>query len=122
MARSRVAVLRTRPETVLEDYERLCELAGMKEALDPGATTILKDNISWHLLYPGANTTPWQLEGTIQALKGAGFLNLRMGRLADAVDRLDKVIELDAVDRIGAVALKDLAIDAMKEDACCEVA
>ena len=58
MARSKVAVLRTTPETVLDDYQRLCELAGMKDALDSSATTILKDNISWHLLYPGANTTP----------------------------------------------------------------
>ena len=31
-------------------------------------TTILKDNISWHFPFPAANTTPWQLEGTIQAL------------------------------------------------------
>ena len=76
MAKSKVAVLRTTPETVLDDYQRLCELAGMKDALDAGATTILKDNISWHLLYPGANTTPWQMEGTILALRGAGFTDL----------------------------------------------
>ncbi len=76
MLKSKVAVLRTTPETVLEDYQRLCELAGMREAMDPTATTILKDNISWHLLYPGANTTPWQLEGTILALKAAGFNDL----------------------------------------------
>jgi uncharacterized protein (DUF362 family) len=73
MPRARVSVLKVTPETVLDDVERLCELAGMKEALDPGATTILKDNISWHFPFPGANTTPWQLEGTIRALKGAGF-------------------------------------------------
>ena len=71
--RAKVAVLRTQPKTVLEDYQRLCDLAGMAEALDPGATTILKDNISWHYPMPSANTTPWQLEGTILALLGAGF-------------------------------------------------
>lgn len=48
----------------------------MKEALRPGATTILKDNISWHFPFPGANTTPWQLEGTIQALRAQGFADL----------------------------------------------
>lgn len=73
MAKSKVAVLKVRPETVLDDVQRLCELAGMKQALDPNATTILKDNISWHFPFPGANTTPWQLEGTILALKEAGF-------------------------------------------------
>src|SRR3954466_11507081 len=71
--RSKVAVLRVTPSTVLSDIHRLCELAGMREALDPGATTILKDNISWHYPFPAANTTPWQLEGTIQALRGSGL-------------------------------------------------
>jgi len=73
MAKAKVAVLKCKPETILHDVERLCELAGMKEALAPGKTTILKDNISWHYPFPGANTTPWQMEGTIQALRGAGY-------------------------------------------------
>jgi uncharacterized protein (DUF362 family) len=74
--RSRVAVLRTQPETVLQDYQRLFKLAGGPEALDPNVTTILKDNISWHFPMPSANTTPWQLEGTILALRRAGFNDL----------------------------------------------
>lgn len=73
---SKVAILRTKPESVLEDYQHLCELAGIKQALSPDHTTILKDNISWHLLYPGSNTTPWQLEGTILGLKNSGFNDL----------------------------------------------
>ncbi len=77
MARqARVAVLRTQPETVLQDYVRLFELAGGREALDPAATTILKDNISWHFPMPSANTTPWQLEASILALRRAGFADL----------------------------------------------
>lgn len=76
MPKSKVAVLFTRPETVLEDYGRLLDLAGVKAALDPGCPTILKDNISWHYPMPSANTTPWQLEGTIMALKGRGFDDL----------------------------------------------
>ena len=96
MTRAKVAVLRTTPDTVLDDYQRLCELAGMKEALDPEATTILKDNISWHLLYPGSNTTPWQLEGTILALRNAGFNDLvdvhnkTVVTIADLGDRYNK--------------------------------
>jgi uncharacterized protein (DUF362 family) len=74
--RAKVAVLRTQPETVLEDYQRLCDLAGMAEALDANATTILKDNISWHYPMPAANTTPWQLEASILALREAGFEDL----------------------------------------------
>ncbi len=74
--RSKVAVLRTQPETVLQDYQRLFELAGGAGTLDPNATTILKENISWHYPMPSANTTPWQLEGTILALRRAGFEKL----------------------------------------------
>ncbi len=73
MSKAKVAILRTKPATVVEDYQRLCELAGMKDALDASTQTILKDNITWHNVFPGVNTTPWQLEGTIQALKQSGL-------------------------------------------------
>jgi uncharacterized protein (DUF362 family) len=74
--RPRVAVLRVAPATILQDIDRLLELAGLRAALDASATTILKDNISWHFPFPAANTTPWQLEGTILALRKAGFGDL----------------------------------------------
>ncbi|MEI7603492.1 MAG: DUF362 domain-containing protein [bacterium] len=73
MVKSKVAVLRTKPETVLADYKKLLLLAGVNETLDKTKTTILKDNISWHMPMPAANTTPWQLEGTIQSLNENGF-------------------------------------------------
>ena len=74
--KSKVAVLYTRPDSVLQDYQRLFELAGGPASLDPSQPTILKDNITWHFPMPGANTTPWQLEGTILALRAAGFNDL----------------------------------------------
>ena len=40
-----VAAVRTTPETILEDYERVMKLAGFEEALDPTKQTILKNNI-----------------------------------------------------------------------------
>jgi len=73
---SKVAIVRTSPATVLDDVARVMHLAGLGGALDPAAPTILKNNLSWHLLYPAANTTPWQLEGAITALRQAGFSNL----------------------------------------------
>lgn len=73
---SRVAVVRTTPQTVLADVRRVMDLAGLRESLDPDAGTILKNNLSWHLMYPGANTTPWQLEGAILGLREAGFSDL----------------------------------------------
>jgi len=76
MKKAKVAILRTTPKTVIEDYVKLCKLAGIKKALDQSKKTILKDNITWHYLYPGVNTTPWQLEGTIQALQKNGFSDI----------------------------------------------
>jgi hypothetical protein len=76
MSRSIVSVLRTRPETVLSDISELMSLAGVGETLDHDAETILKDNISWHFPFLSANTTPWQLEGTIRTLREKGFKSL----------------------------------------------
>ena len=76
MAKSKVAVVKTKPETILQDTERLMQLAGFEQALAKGTTTILKDNISWHFPFPAANTTPWQMEGTVIALRNAGYQNL----------------------------------------------
>src|SRR5262245_49028072 len=76
MSKAKVAVLKTKPETVLQDYERVMEMAGLEQALAPSNTTILKDNISWHFPFPGANTTPWQLEGTILGLRKHGYNEL----------------------------------------------
>ncbi|MHC4241381.1 MAG: DUF362 domain-containing protein, partial [Planctomycetota bacterium] len=70
---AKVAVIKTRPETVIEDVDRLVEMAGLKDALPLDKPTILKDNISWHMPFLSANTTPWQLEGIIKALCKRGY-------------------------------------------------
>jgi len=74
--RAIVAVKKTTPPAVFDDIAALMGTAGLKDALKPGVTTILKDNISWHLPLLSANTTPWQLEGAIKALNAAGFPDL----------------------------------------------
>ena len=66
----KVAIVRTTPETVLDDYARLMTLAGYQEALPKGKRTLLKINISWQTWYPACSTTPWQLEGVIRVLQG----------------------------------------------------
>ncbi len=74
--RGRVALLRTRPETVLEDYRRLLKLANYEAALPKDRDTLLKINISWQQWYPACSTTPWQLEGVIRTLLADGYRNL----------------------------------------------
>ncbi len=71
--RGRVAILRTTPQTVLEDYKRLLHLANYQANLPKDHETILKINISWQLWYPGCSTPPWQLEGVIKTLLEDGY-------------------------------------------------
>lgn len=68
-----VAVIKTTPETVLADTRQMMLDAGLEESLPKDKTVILKDNISWHFPYLSANTTPWQLEATIQGLHENGY-------------------------------------------------
>ena len=73
MSKAKVAIVKTTPATVLEDHHRVMNLAGYQDVLDKSKDTALKINISWHFFYPAANTTPWQLDGVIRAMKRDGF-------------------------------------------------
>lgn len=48
------------------------------------------------------------------ALKGAGFLELRLGDYKSAQERLEKVAELDSKDRLGAQALLQVVREALE--------
>ena len=82
MKKAKVAILKTGPATVLEDYARLLDLAGAKQASwprgrrPPSSRTTSPGTIP----FPRANTTPWQLEGTILALRRHGFNDLAASR------------------------------------------
>lgn len=74
--RGKVAVLKTTPQTVLEDYAQVMALADFESALPKAIDTILKINISWQTWYPACSTEPWQLEGVVRTLQRAGYENL----------------------------------------------
>lgn len=71
--KGKVAVLKTTPESVVEDYRRLMNLADYQQALPKDKETLLKINISWDTWYPACSTAPWQLEGVAQELLDAGY-------------------------------------------------
>ena len=73
MAKAKVAVLKTTPATVLEDYSRLMHLANYQQFLPKDKETALKTNISWEYFYPACSTTPWQLDGVISTLLNDGY-------------------------------------------------
>jgi uncharacterized protein (DUF362 family) len=74
--KGKVAVLKTSPDTVLEDYEELMRLAGVESVLTKDVQTGLKINISWQTWYPACSSTPWQIEGVIRALQNFGYTDL----------------------------------------------
>ena len=71
-----VAVVKTTPQTILDDAARVMQLAGFEAALPRSARTGLKINISWQTWYPACSSTPWQLEGAIRSLRAAGYTDL----------------------------------------------
>ncbi|MDZ7725139.1 MAG: DUF362 domain-containing protein [candidate division KSB1 bacterium] len=87
---SKVAVIKTSPDQVIDDTKQLFMQAEAGKALDKNKTTILKDNISWHFPYLSANTTPWQLEGTIQSLQAMGYTDISSVHNNTVVTNADK--------------------------------
>lgn len=73
---SKVAVVKTSPKTVIEDYNRLMHLAEYEKFLPRENKTIIKLNLSWSLYYPACSTEPWQLEGLTKTLKEDGYTDV----------------------------------------------
>ena len=60
-----MAVVRTRPETVIEDYGRVMDLAGYRDVLSRDRDTLLKLNLSWTKYFPACSSQPWQVDGVV---------------------------------------------------------
>lgn len=71
--KSRVAVLRTSPETVLDTYSRIMHLAEYEKFISRDIDTLIKLNLSWTKYFPACSSQPWQLEGVIKTLVEDGF-------------------------------------------------
>jgi uncharacterized protein (DUF362 family) len=77
--KGKVSVLKTKPETVLDDIGQLVEAVDYQQALSRELATILKVNISSQTWYPASSTNPWQLEGVIRQLQRDGYERLIAG-------------------------------------------
>ncbi len=75
---ARVAVIRTRPETVVEDYARLMDLAEYRDTLSRDLDTLIKLNLSWTKYFPACSSEPWQVDGVIAKLLADGFDRKRL--------------------------------------------
>src|ERR687895_783672 len=75
---ARVAVVRTRPETVIEDYGRVMDLAGYRDVLSRDRDTLLKLNLSWTKYFPACSSQPWQVEGVVRKMLIDGYERRRL--------------------------------------------
>lgn len=75
---ARVAVVRTQPATVLEDYARVMDLAGYRDTLARDRDTLIKLNLSWTKYFPSCSSQPWQVDGTIGKMLRDGFVPSRL--------------------------------------------
>ena len=71
--KSRVSVLKTTPQTVLDTYKEIMHLAGYENFISRDIDTLIKLNLSWTKYFPACSSQPWQLEGVIKTLLEDGF-------------------------------------------------
>jgi len=72
MARSRVAVLSSSPETVRDDVRRLLRI--LRAGSGPARTgdVLVVPDLERRHWFPSCGTTPWQLDGSLEALRERG--------------------------------------------------
>lgn len=75
---ARVAVVRTRPETVIEDYARVMDLAGYRDTLARDRDTLIKLNLSWTKYFPSCSSQPWQVDGVLSKMLTDGYARERL--------------------------------------------
>jgi uncharacterized protein (DUF362 family) len=75
---SQVAILRTQPETVVEDYGRLMRLVKYDQVLARDQDLILKLNLSWTRYFPACSSQPWQVDGVLTTLLADGYARARI--------------------------------------------
>lgn len=68
-----VAIVKTNPDTVKNDYARVMHLAGYNRCVSPEYDTLIKLNLSWTKFFPACSTPPWALDGVINTLSSDGW-------------------------------------------------
>src|SRR5207253_9479243 len=76
--RAKLAVVRTRPDTVLADYARVMDLAGYRDTLSRVRATLIKLNLSWTKYFPSCSSQPWQVDGVVGKMLADGYSRSRL--------------------------------------------
>ncbi len=70
---SQIFIKKTSPETILQDYAELMDLAQYTKRFSNQEKTLVKLNLSWSKYYPACSSPPWQVEGVLKKLRADGF-------------------------------------------------
>lgn len=70
---AKVYIKKTKPASILKDYQQLLKETNSQSRLDSKKPVVLKLNLSWTKFFPACSTPPWQLEGVIRGLLDLGF-------------------------------------------------
>ncbi|MHA1584375.1 MAG: DUF362 domain-containing protein, partial [Promethearchaeota archaeon] len=68
-----VFIKKVSPDTILQDYADLMDMAGYSRFFSPQEKVILKLNLSWSKFFPACSSPPWQVEGVMKKLRDDGF-------------------------------------------------
>lgn len=71
--KSKVAVLKTSPDKVLDTYREIMHLAEYRRFISRDIDTLIKLNLSWTKYFPSCSSEPWQVEGVIKTMVEDGF-------------------------------------------------
>lgn len=71
--KSKVAVLKTTPETVLDTYREIMHIVEYDKFISKYNDTLIKLNLSWTKYFPACSSQPWQVEGVVKTLIEDGF-------------------------------------------------
>lgn len=112
---ARVALVEARPETILDDFRRVLQLAGLESGFAESDPQLVAGRWGgdW---FPGTGTTPWQLDGALAMLRraDAGVAPQRQVLVVDPVSGAPVAGRRGAawqgvLDRAGASAFDPLA-------------
>ncbi len=70
---AQIYVVKTSPDTILKDYQRLMHIANYEHHIPKDKKTILKLNLSWSKFFPACSSPPWQLEGILNTFQEDGY-------------------------------------------------
>jgi uncharacterized protein (DUF362 family) len=69
----KVAIIKTSPESIIEDYQRLMHMADYEHHISKDEDTLIKLNLSWTKYFPSCSSQPWQLDGVVRTLLQDGY-------------------------------------------------